>query len=1589
MHLSPSTFTKLSHLLVCLSVSITASSGWLFTQHAQAVDLLQQDFDGVALEPIVTFFTELRDREAWTDDLPSSFNTETYAVDNTLMPAATLGDNDIGVLEFEGWRIVDRDWWVNTAGGQQRENFVSASGSIMVADPDEWDDFPFESGTLSPQEYGRFDSTFRISGIDLQGIAANTARLTFFSSWRDEFDDDSSSPDPNGRTGGPLYVPNNQTASLKVIYNDPGSTELDVFTWDSDPDSPNFKDDAVNEFVNVPLLNPVGATSATLEFRLSNAANDWWWAIDKINMFDGNSPSLDGALRLMIDRDTKDVKIVNNTGATVDLRAYSIESANGALDESIANFLSLGSTDPNASNFCNCDPNSWIVLNNPASRELSEGHLDNDPNSYYTLAAGAEIKFGNAWRQFYQDFSDISFQYSIQGVSGPQEGIVEFTGNLDPNTGDPISFDQLDLDFDGDIDFADYQEFLDDYGSVPSLDGLLLAERHELGDLDQDGKYSVQDFLEFQRQFEAKFGFGSFQALLNSVPEPSAALLAMLGGVVAFGSRRNRASRNVLTLLVLLTSVTLFTNRAEAQLILYSEDFETATLNPSVEEDPNRPNAFTKTFSDPNGLGAWTIDNSAMPYVSDPNSGNGVVEYEGWSFVSKSFWLETADQDRSQFSRSTGNLLVADSDEWDDDDPEGTHPNLYDTTILSPVIPIPAAIQGIPKAALAGRLRVAFDSSWRDEADGGATPSNQTGTFGVKYNGGTTTNLLTYESDPEGDFFKDDTPNEGVELDAQFDGTASSIQLEFYYGEAWNDWWWAVDNIRLFVPANESKIQVNVGTGQVNLVGGDLISVDINSIDIQSANGNLLASPDPNNTGLSSFQPDSIDGADPDSTVCNNITECWQLGAANENYFSEFFLEGSSTFTTSRNESLGTIFDTSTDPNARDLVFTYTDVFGSEFSGIVEYVGTPPAPSDADFNNSGLVEGLDFLNWQANVGLGGQTDNSNGDANGDGTVGSADLAIWESQYGTAPLGAAVSAVPEPGTVSLLALGCLALGSRRRNRKAMVQLNSTKTTDGVKRGSMTKLIAVAVASLFLLGNTAIAVVPAPTLDRDYNFGEDDTTSTTPGSAVSFTRDGEGLPGMQQIINLEPEFGGLGPRYQEVVNRPDGGTGTGIMLNGLDDPFTAGQQFYNFRQYLKTFGNLTNGNNLALNLPVRSPSSTQSDNIPAGSIDYRFITDRGFQLWAQPLHAPDGAEDAYIVMDTNNHGVFIQNDGTFAMRYNNNDYTGVTQIDPNGLTGDPNTATWYHLSVVRAFGPGSGSILYVNGVAEAAATGTYKGETDLTAEDPNLVVDLDDSPLVIGANTNELPGQVGQNNFYSGMVDDLEMFVMGLNDSNDGPSGNGDFGEYVFERDNDYAAFFKPSVEGDITGIGGTPDGIVDMLDVTEFASNWLFENRLEWTQGSEERSLVVGDLSTRLMGDFDFSGRIDLADWEILNDQSPCLGRCRDGVNQCRARTWHFVASWSFVWPLLLPDATGERSDCGIFACPVFHCAHGPAKCAMDSGVKPTKDVENSINERDLLSPTRSCHLDDPHKAWSTPSCEVTLAVFLNNGLSVAPRHSPW
>jgi hypothetical protein len=223
------------------------------TLTAARVVLLYEDFEGLPLGPNVD--EALAGDAVWTDTPPAG-----WAVDESGIPG--IGDpNTDGVTEWAGWAFADKAWWTQTAGDQDRSKFTLGSGTVAIADPDEWDDAD-HTDSASAGWYKTYLST---PAIDISCCQAGTIQLKFDSSWRPEFDDD--------------Y---HQTANITASFD--GAAPVVVLLWESDESSVNYKPYATNETVTVDLQNPKGAKSVVLTFGLYDAGNDWWWAIDNVEV---------------------------------------------------------------------------------------------------------------------------------------------------------------------------------------------------------------------------------------------------------------------------------------------------------------------------------------------------------------------------------------------------------------------------------------------------------------------------------------------------------------------------------------------------------------------------------------------------------------------------------------------------------------------------------------------------------------------------------------------------------------------------------------------------------------------------------------------------------------------------------------------------------------------------------------------------------------------------------------------------------------------------------------------------------------------------------------------------------------------------------------------------------------------------------------------------------------------------------------------------------------------------------------------------------------------------------------------------------
>jgi hypothetical protein len=131
---------------------------------------------------------------------------------------------------------------------------VNGSAVVAVVDPDEWDDMDHLPGL-----YNAYMST---PVIDVSSVDADTLWLKFDSSWRPE---------------------DTQAVGITVQFDN--GNLIEILHWESEGGDPAFfKPDATNETVTVELNNPAGAQEMVITFGMFNASDDWWWAIDNVEV---------------------------------------------------------------------------------------------------------------------------------------------------------------------------------------------------------------------------------------------------------------------------------------------------------------------------------------------------------------------------------------------------------------------------------------------------------------------------------------------------------------------------------------------------------------------------------------------------------------------------------------------------------------------------------------------------------------------------------------------------------------------------------------------------------------------------------------------------------------------------------------------------------------------------------------------------------------------------------------------------------------------------------------------------------------------------------------------------------------------------------------------------------------------------------------------------------------------------------------------------------------------------------------------------------------------------------------------------------
>ncbi|RKU17782.1 hypothetical protein C6500_14325 [Candidatus Poribacteria bacterium] len=234
--------------------------------------------------------------------------------------------------------------------------------------------------------------------------------------------------------------------------------------------------------------------------------------------------------------------------------------------------------------------------------------------------------------------------------------------------------------------------------------------------------------------------------------------------------------------------------------VLFEEDFEGVTLEASIMEQVKDKNVWSGT--PPEG---WEITNENPKDL-------GMPEWRTWAIVDLEWWTRTAeDQRRSEFTgvhndgKGIGKGAVSDPDEWDDwegnGDPDAQ--SRWNGHLITPPIKI--------KGAAAKSLVLTLDSSWRPE-------DTQNGEITVSFDDGKEEQILFFKSvgiDAGAHTLvtiptlklKEEKINDGEQinetLEIPIDNPAGVTEMTISFGviDAQNDWWWAIDNIKLISTA--------------------------------------------------------------------------------------------------------------------------------------------------------------------------------------------------------------------------------------------------------------------------------------------------------------------------------------------------------------------------------------------------------------------------------------------------------------------------------------------------------------------------------------------------------------------------------------------------------------------------------------------------------------------------------------------------------------------------------------------------------------------------------------------------------------------
>jgi hypothetical protein len=555
---------------------------------ANTILLLAEGFEGLPLGPNKD--ETVAGDAVWTKTPPTG-----WTLDDSGVPAR--GDPANGVDEWEGWSFADSDWWPKV-DDQRRSEFTLAIGAAAIADSDEYDD--------KGDPVGTFNTFMSTPEIDVRAIesGANTIILRFDSSWRPE---------------------DSQTATVTAKFDD--REPVEVMRWESNSSSPLYHDHNTNEMVTVSFARPAGAKKMVLTFGYFDAANNWWWAIDNVEVL--------GVLRsrtVVMTENFDELKL----GPNVE------EGGAGTVPEAFTHTPPVG---------WSVDRSKVAGYGNPAVDGITEwggwsfaekefwASTDAQRRDEFTLAKG-NIAVADS-----DEWDDSDHPADWDGATDPYATFMT-TSPIDISALDAGTL-QLKFDSSWRPEIVQTANVTASYDGATPIEIMRWESESSSPKFKNDSSTNQTITIQMDNPAGARsvvFTFGYFNADNN--------WWWAVDNIEVSGLLREKIP-------------------------LFAEDFEGLPLGPNKDESTPGAAVWTKTA--PEG---WTHDDSGVPNLGDP--ANGVDEWEGWTFADKDWWaLAAENQRRAEFALAVGTVAVADSDEYDDKgDPVGT----YNTYMSTPAI---------------------------------------------------------------------------------------------------------------------------------------------------------------------------------------------------------------------------------------------------------------------------------------------------------------------------------------------------------------------------------------------------------------------------------------------------------------------------------------------------------------------------------------------------------------------------------------------------------------------------------------------------------------------------------------------------------------------------------------------------------------------------------------------------------------------------------------------------------------------------------------------------------------------------------------